>query len=112
MLMIGCSTSRWAVYTENPFPKGPPHVEATWQPEGSLIREYLTFLVNDRLERQAARCSKANVCMYSLQAAVASSCQAVRAILMHSRFGYDGCPSIAPSARSLDDDGTVGSGPC
>ena len=58
----GPRASRWVIYHGNPFPNGPPRVEATWLPDGSLIREYTTYLMNDRLERQAARCKEANVC--------------------------------------------------
>ena len=57
--------SRWVFYPEKPFPNGPPFVEATWYPKGSLIREYTTFLMNDRLVRQAERCTEPNVCKSS-----------------------------------------------
>lgn len=56
------SISRWVFYPEAPFPNGPPRVEAKWYPEGSLIREYTSFLMNDRLVRQAQRCREPNAC--------------------------------------------------
>jgi len=53
--------SRWQIFASNPFPDGPPYVEASWYPEGSRIREYCNFLMNDRLKRQAERCPMPNI---------------------------------------------------
>jgi hypothetical protein len=60
-ICYGDSVSRWQIYEQNPFPDGPPHVEAQWYPESSRIREYCNYLMNDRLERQASRCAMPHV---------------------------------------------------
>lgn len=56
------SASKWEVFDHNAYANGLPHIEATWLPEGSRLKEYAEWLINIRMGQAVERCQCPHIC--------------------------------------------------